>query len=53
MDDERKRKKYTLYLHPEKAADFQTLEAIESVPRSERGELFRNAFISGMALLCQ
>ncbi|EOO1501334.1 plasmid partitioning/stability family protein, partial [Escherichia coli] len=31
-------------------ADFQTLEAIESVPRSERGELFRNAFISGMAL---
>ena len=32
------------------AADFQTLEAIESVPRSERGELFRNAFISGMAL---
>ena len=50
MDDERKRKKYTLYLHPEKAADFQTLEAIESVPRSERGELFRNAFISGMAL---
>lgn len=33
-----------------KAADFQTLEAIESVPRSERGELFRNAFISGMAL---
>lgn len=45
MDDERKRKKYTLYLHPEKAADFQTLEAIESVPRSERGELFRNAFI--------
>ncbi|HCQ2553460.1 TPA: plasmid stability protein, partial [Escherichia coli] len=43
MDDERKRKKFTLYLHPEKAADFQTLEAIESVPRSERGELFRNA----------
>ena len=42
MDDERKRKKFTLYLHPEKAADFQTLEAIESVPRSERGELFRN-----------
>ncbi|MDW9183053.1 plasmid partitioning/stability family protein [Escherichia coli] len=26
------------------------MEAIESVPRSERGELFRNAFISGMAL---
>ncbi|MBL2334601.1 plasmid stability protein, partial [Klebsiella pneumoniae] len=25
MDDERKRKKFTLYLHPEKAADFQTL----------------------------
>ena len=49
MDDERKRKNYTLSASG-KAADFQTLEAIESVPRSERGELFRNAFISGMAL---
>nr|WP_283956523.1 plasmid partitioning/stability family protein [Escherichia coli] len=50
MDDERKRKKFTLYLASGKAADFQTLEAIESVPRSERGELFRECIISGMAL---
>ncbi|MGS6463136.1 plasmid partitioning/stability family protein, partial [Enterobacter intestinihominis] len=26
------------------------MEVIEAVPRSARGELFRNAFISGMAL---
>lgn len=48
MSDERR--KFTLYLHPEKNADKQALEVIESVPRSARGELFRNAFISGMAL---
>lgn len=44
------RKKFTLYLHPERDADRQALEVIEAVPRSARGELFRNAFISGMAL---
>ncbi|MDF3680973.1 plasmid partitioning/stability family protein, partial [Enterobacter hormaechei] len=44
------RKKFTLYLHPERDADRQALEVIEAVPRSTRGELFRNAFISGMAL---
>lgn len=44
------RKKFTLYLHPERDADRQALEVIEAVPRSARGELFRNAFITGMAL---
>lgn len=44
------RKKFTLYLHPDKDADRQALEVIESVPRSARGELYRNALIAGMAL---
>ena len=52
MDDERKRKKFTLYLHPEKAADFQTLEAIESVPRSERGDLFLEWRYTNLILAC-
>lgn len=44
------RKKFTLYLHPENDADRQALNVIESVSRSARGELFRHAFITGMAL---
>ncbi|KKZ15806.1 plasmid stability protein [Serratia marcescens] len=44
------RKKFTLYLHPEHDADRQALNVIESVSRSARGELFRHAFIAGMAL---
>jgi len=44
------RKKFTLYLHPDKDADSLALNVIESVPRTSRGELFRNAFISGLAL---
>lgn len=48
MSDERK--KFTLYLHPESVSDRQAMEVIETVPRSGRGELFRNAFIAGMAL---
>lgn len=44
------RKKFTLYLHPENDADRQALNVIESVSRSARGELFRQAFITGMAL---
>ena len=44
------RKKFTLYLHPENPADKQTLEIIESIPRSVRGEFFRHAFICGAAL---
>lgn len=48
MSDERK--KFTLYLHPDKGADQQALDVIESVPRSARGELYRNVFIAGLAL---
>lgn len=48
MSDERK--KFTLYLHPDREADAQAMNVIESVPRSGRGELFRNAFIAGLAL---
>ncbi|ECL5250886.1 plasmid stability protein, partial [Salmonella enterica] len=32
------RKKFTLYLHPDRDADRQALEVIEAVPRSARGE---------------
>ncbi|EGG4280394.1 plasmid stability protein [Salmonella enterica] len=48
MGDERK--KFTVYLHPDQAADNMSLDIIDSVPRSERGELYRRAFISGLAL---
>ncbi|MBD8165430.1 plasmid partitioning/stability family protein [Erwinia persicina] len=48
MSDERK--KFTLYLHPDKSADQQALSVIESVPRSARGDLYRNVFIAGLAL---
>ncbi|HAT3956109.1 MULTISPECIES: plasmid partitioning/stability family protein [Enterobacter] len=44
------RKKFTLYLHPEQAADRVSLDIIESVPRNDRGELYRKALISGLAL---
>lgn len=44
------RKKFTVYLHPEQAADNLSLDIIESVPRNERGELYRRALISGLAL---
>ncbi|HHE5972142.1 UNVERIFIED_ORG: plasmid segregation centromere-binding protein ParR [Citrobacter freundii] len=48
MGDERK--KFTVYLHPDQVADGVSLGIIESVPRNERGELYRKAFISGLAL---
>ncbi|MCE6966299.1 plasmid partitioning/stability family protein [Enterobacter sp. MW07] len=44
------RKKLTVYLHPDKEADSVSLDIIESVPRNDRGELFRKALISGLAL---
>ena len=44
------RKKFTLYLHPDQAADRVSLDIIESVPRNDRGELYRKALISGLAL---
>ncbi len=48
MSDERK--KLTVYLHPGKEADSASLDIIESVPRNDRGDLFRRALISGLAL---
>lgn len=48
MSDERK--KLTVYLHPDKEADSASLDIIESVPRNERGDLFRRSLISGLAL---
>ena len=44
------RKKFTVYLHPDQAADSMSLDIIESVPRNDRGELYRKALISGLAL---
>ena len=44
------RKKFTVYLHPDQAADSVSLDIIESVPRNDRGELYRKALISGLAL---
>lgn len=48
MSDERK--KLTVYLHPDQEADSVSLDVIESVPRNERGDLFRRSLISGLAL---
>lgn len=48
MGDERK--KFTVYLHPDQTADNMSLDIIESVSRNERGELYRRALISGLAL---
>ncbi|HED2829241.1 MULTISPECIES: plasmid partitioning/stability family protein [Enterobacteriaceae] len=48
MTDERK--KLTIYLHPDQEADRVSLDIIESVPRNERGDLFRKSLISGLAL---
>lgn len=44
------RKKITLYLHPENKSDSYALDVIDSVPRSRRGEFYREAIISGIAL---
>lgn len=44
------RKKFTLYLHPDNEADTRALEAIDTVPKNNRGELFRNVFMAGLAL---
>ncbi|MBY6260069.1 plasmid partitioning/stability family protein [Phytobacter diazotrophicus] len=48
MSDDRK--KFTLYLHPKNEADQQAMNVIETVSRSDRGELFRNVFVAGLAL---
>ncbi len=49
-DDIEGRKKLSLYLHPEERPDSMALSQIDTVPRKKRGELYRNALISGLAL---
>ncbi|EBZ0660745.1 MULTISPECIES: plasmid partitioning/stability family protein [Enterobacteriaceae] len=44
------RKKLTVYLHPDQVADNVSLDIIDSVPRNDRGDLYRKALISGLAL---
>lgn len=44
------RKKFTLYLHIDNEADKQAIDVIESVNRKNRGDLFRNVFVAGLAL---
>jgi hypothetical protein len=46
-----KRKKLTVYLHPEDdVQDAKAMEVIESVPQRTRGDFFRAAIIGGSAL---
>ena len=44
------RKKLTVYLHPDQVPDNVSLDIIDSVPRNDRGDLYRKALISGLAL---
>lgn len=50
MHDGEERKKLSLYLHPEDTADRLALAEIESIPRKNRGELYRNALITGLIM---
>ncbi|MDK7100057.1 plasmid partitioning/stability family protein [Klebsiella aerogenes] len=50
MHDGEERKKLSLYLHPEDTADRLALAEIESIPRKKRGELYRNALITGLIM---
>ena len=50
MHDGEERKKLPLYLHPEDTADRLALAEIESIPRKNRGELYRNALITGLIM---
>ncbi|CZW42388.1 plasmid partitioning/stability family protein [Enterobacter hormaechei] len=50
MHDGEERKKLSLYLHPEDTADRLALAEIESTPRKNRGELYRNALITGLIM---
>ena len=46
-----KRKKLTVYLHPEDdSQDARAMEIIESVPLRTRGDFFRAAIVGGSAL---
>ncbi|RDL15616.1 plasmid partitioning/stability family protein [Serratia fonticola] len=49
-DDIEGRKKLSLYLHPEEQPDSMAFSQIDTVPRKKRGELYRHALISGLAL---
>lgn len=42
MHDGEERKKLSLYLHPEDSADRLALAEIETIPRKNRGELYRH-----------
>lgn len=45
------RRKITVYLHPEDAfADKAALDVLESMPQRVRGDFYRNALISAVAL---
>ena len=50
MHDGEERKKLSLYLHPEDSADRLALAEIETVPRKNRGELYRQALITGLIM---
>lgn len=47
-DGNEERKKISLYLHPEDAADRRTLAIVENVPRKIRGDFYRHALITGV-----
>lgn len=50
MHDGEERKKLSLYLHPEDSADRLALAEIETTPRKNRGELYRQALITGLIM---
>ncbi|HDW3798519.1 TPA: plasmid partitioning/stability family protein [Escherichia coli] len=50
MYEGEERKKLSLYLHPEDFADCLALAEIETVPRKKRGELYRQALITGLIM---
>ncbi|WP_247595135.1 plasmid partitioning/stability family protein [Salmonella enterica] len=49
-EEQNKRKKYSLYLRPDNETDQQVMDIIESINRMGRGEVFRNAFVTGLAM---
>lgn len=49
-DGNEERKKFNLYLHPDGRPDQMALAEIETVPRKSRGDLYREALISGLVL---
>ena len=50
MYEGEERKKLSLYLHPEDSADRLALAEIETIPRKNRGELYRQALITGLIM---